>query len=201
MIIYSSSRAVQHYDLVTVDRLSRANAELGRNLYARNVGDALQEWCLDVFRFLGRDCIVLVNRATDFTLFFYGVDKGQLDNIGNILAQCLISFYSGDRKMLLSLLRMFEEEKYIVFSTMKKRSMMDPVNRTIADYARGGDRFFDYIDYNNVLHLRQFNYDVNYTRTLSRTMNDIEIHYTPGSYFRQLITDRYYSADFVPPEK
>ena len=191
MTIYSTVRAMQLYHLKTPDQLSPSNVALGKSILARDAYDPLHEWCCDVFRFAGKDCLTMVNCVSNLTFFLFNVRKEHMDNIGNILVQHMTDLYAGDVEMGSSMKNMFREDKYAVFTPLRSRSMSAAISHMFNACAKGGNLFYDYIDYNNVLHMRQIDYDINFSHFLTRMENGEKVRYSPGARFREIVTARY----------
>lgn len=191
MIVHATAKAIQQCRLKTYDKLKPANLPLAKSILARDLGSGLHEWGMNCFDFLGKRCLVFVNNASHFTLFTYGAKYDQMNDLGNFIARSLFDSYTGDTEMIESLHRMFEYGDKLIFKPLQNRNLSAILNHMIVDYARCGNRFRDYVDYNNVLHLKQINYDVNFNYSVSHRIDGKNVHIEAGPYFRKLVVTHY----------
>ena len=191
MIIYASARAMAQYNIKPPNEISPANMPMARNILARDTGDPLREWGMNLFSFIGRNCLVTMHFASSFTLFLFDVKQNDIQAFGNIIAYYLLELYSGDRVMTQSLRSMFEEDSHLVFAPLKNRRLAVQLNERVRNLSASKGFIREYIDYRNILHTRQLNYDINFSQTCKYHAGGEEIRKEPGICFRELIVSRY----------
>lgn len=191
MIMHATERVIQQCGLKTIDKLAPANALLAKSILVRDMGSGLHEWGVNCFDYLGKCCLVLANFASGFALFIYDARSDQLCNLGNFIARSLLDSYIGDADMTRALQNMFKNDSHLVSVPLRNRTMSVFLNHMIVDYARRGELFRSYIDYNHVLHLKQLNYDVNFIHAVKKRIDGKEVYIKAGPYFRDLVIARY----------
>lgn len=191
MIFYATAKTMQLYNLKPPDRLSPASIPLAAELLARETGDRLKEWCVKQVYFAGKRCIVMMNHATRFTLFLYDISAHDMDCLSEIMAIHLFELFAGDDEMLHCLHAMLSENKYCVFAPAQDRSAIAALNHIYKDACSNGARFQSYVDYRNVLHTRQINYDMNFKWLQGLKADGTRDSIAAGPLFKQMVLDRY----------
>lgn len=192
MILYATKQTIERYKLQMVDELSPEMSTLAHAVIERDAGSMLREWGIKLFYFDGKKCLQAVNFASKFTLFLFDIKIGELVNIGPLMVEYLLELYQDDHEMIKCLHRMFEQDRYIAFATLKNKSMISTLNLTQSDYAFDGQRFWEYVE-NGVLHTREINRDVNFNYFFTYRAIGMKDYYYPAELFREQVM-KFYSA-------
>lgn len=191
MIIYPTSRTLEHYEIKLYNELSSSALPQAKMIFERDSGDALREWGLSLFDFLGRNCLVVMNYASKFALFLFDVKVNDMQSFGNIIAYYMLELYAGDKEMTNSLLRMFEQDHMLIFAPIRNRTLTVQLNAKIKELHSKRRLFCEYIDCNRKLHTRHINYEINFAQPGKYNINGEEAFLKPGLYFRKRIVERY----------
>ena len=190
MILYATKQTIKELNIPMPNELSAFNNIMANTVIKEQAGDELLEWGLKLFYFDGRKCIQMVNFASKLTLFLFDIKKKEMQDIGNLLANYLLTLFQDDPAVCACLERMFPKHPFIVVAPLKNRSIIATLNHNQTDYAFDGQRFWSYIE-NGVLHSLRINHDFNFGYSVSHMINGKREYYFAGELYRDLLLQQY----------
>lgn len=196
MIFYVTKQTFERYKLKMPEDLKFPMNEIAKATIAKESGNRLLEWGGKLFYFDRRKCIQFVNFASKFTLFLIDIKVDELPMIGNYIANYLLDIYSGDKKMIKLLERLFEEHPACCFSKLADKSAIATLNHTQLSFADDGYRFYDFIE-NGILNTREINKKVNTDWIFTQKINSKTEYFYAADRFRELLTKEFGDDNIV----
>lgn len=190
MIFYVTKQTFERYKLKMPEDLKFPMNEIAKATITKESGNRLLEWGGKLFYFGRRKCIQFVNFASKFTLFLIDIKVDELPMVGNYIANYLLDIYSGDKKMIKLLERLFEEHPACCLSKLTDKSAISTLNRTQLTFAEDGYRFYDFIE-NGILNTREINKKVNTDWLFTQKINGKTEYFYAADKFKELLSEMY----------
>lgn len=190
MIFYVTKQTFERYKLKMPEDMHFPANEIAKSVVLREGGNRLLEWGGKLFYFDRRKCIQFVNFASKLTLFLFDIKVDDLPNIGNYMESYLFDIYSGDKKMIKSLERLFDEHPACCFSKLTDKSAIATLNRTQLSFANDGYRFYSFIE-NGILKSREINKMINKDWLFTQKINGETEYFYAADKFKELLTEMY----------
>ncbi len=191
MIIYATKKTIERYKIKMPEDYSLPVKKSIDNVIAKEQGDRLLEWGAKLFYFNRRKCLEIANFASKFTIFLIDIKVGDLDNVGNLMANYMIDIYKNDPEIVSLLERFFNEQPFLVFSRLTDKSCIAHLNFVQYDFGEDFYGFYDFIE-NGIFQTRKLNNYFNTERLVTKSREGKKEYIFPAEWFEKLLKERYY---------
>ena len=191
MIIYATKKTVDRYKLKMPEELENAvMRHIVLDVFEKEKGDALLEWGAKIFYIDGRKCLQVCNFASKFTIVLVDIKVGDLETVGEFIAQYMMDIYADDSEMIALLERYFKESPRLCFAKLQDRRVMASLNYIQSSYLEDWYRLDIYI-MDEIFQTRELNRDINKKYLFSDKIDGKKRYFLPAERFAALLKKRY----------
>ncbi len=191
MILYVTKETFERYKLKMPDEMENVIPRMvSQAVIEREAGDKLLEWGGKLFYFDKRKCLQVVNFASKLTFVLVDVKVGDLENVGNMIANYLFMLYENNKAITNILEKHFEKYPAVCFSKLKDKSVIATLNWTQLTYLDDGYRLWDYAR-DGILHTVELNKNINRDWLFTQKTNGKTEYFYAADMFEKLMIERY----------
>lgn len=197
MIIYATKQTMERYRLKLPDEMQDpVAAAIAKQTIAREQGDRLLEWGAKLFYFEGRKCLLLSNFEAKLTFVLPDFKVGDLEYLGDVMADYMLELYQDNATMTQLLKRLFQKHPVVAFAKLTDKSAISSLNRMLSDDLMDGEILYDYIRYDPIkdkyiLHSRELSFKISREAPVSAKINGKRKFFFPADRFEVLLCKRY----------